>query len=63
MAKIDPKLYRPSFIKEVVIEQTNPRKCLKCPTILTAWLKYYCSYLCKEAAMHDGSYGKEEEND
>lgn len=58
--KIDPKNYRPSFVQGVPMADPTPRTCLKCPTTLTAWLKYYCSYRCKEAAMLDGTYGNEQ---
>lgn len=58
--KIDPKLYRPSFYKEALIDEAVPRLCRKCPTKLPSWLKHYCSWRCKEVAMKDGSYGREE---
>jgi hypothetical protein len=59
--KIDPKHYRPDFIKEALIDEAVPRTCRKCPTKLPSWIQYYCCFNCKEAAQHDGSYGKEED--
>jgi hypothetical protein len=57
----DIKKFRPSFFTEAVIAtEDRPRLCRKCPTKLPSWIKYYCSYSCKEAAQNDGSYGKEE---
>lgn len=59
---IDPKQYRPSFIKDAPERRTHdgkPRYCGKCPKQLPNYLDYYCSGKCLMKAREDGSYGKE----
>jgi hypothetical protein len=56
---VDPKQFRPSFIKEAPEVDHTPRKCRMCPTMLPKWVQFYCSGFCLNQAKMDGSYGNE----
>lgn len=61
---IDPKQYRPSFLRkglEATPKPTASRTCRMCPSKLSPWLRYYCSGVCVNAAKMAGTYGKEEQ--
>lgn len=62
---IDPKQYRPAFIAKALEAEDAQRQkrdiCLKCPTRLLGYQKYYCSGTCMNEAKMDGSYGHEAE--
>ncbi len=66
MTKINPKDYRPNFLKKALEEAdkfrtTAPRTCLRCPTRLTPFQKHYCSGMCMNEAKNDGTYGHEQD--
>ena len=61
---IDPKQYRPSFLKKALerADALPPARssCRMCPNRLKGWEKYYCSGECMQRAKMDGTYGKED---
>jgi hypothetical protein len=62
---IDPKQYRPSFLKDKLeADALAPRAgratCIRCPNKLPPWVRYYCSGECMNEAKMDGTYGKED---
>lgn len=62
---IDPKQYRPSFLKKA-LERADAQpparsSCRMCPNRLKGWEKYYCSGECMQRAKMCGIYGNEGE--